>query len=943
MNKPAYANSAGIFDAGRLLDTLSKTPTLAVGGLHGSAATIMVHEIARLVPVIVLPAAGNLYRYRRELRKIGDDVTSIDEKNPYYPASRIIIADPALLARPLLKVDRVTVTAHQDIDLDRLIARLELTGYSREDNVEEENEYAVRGGIVDIFEAEGSPVRIELYGDKIFSIRIFDTQTQRSTESIERVTIRLACPDTRPEPLPRWITDRHVVVSESGRPLAVRSIVLRDHGDVDYRFTAPRSYFGDFKAVIQDMNRQDYRFKFLVSPGLARRLQSVLGEIEIHNLPLEQGFIDEDRRIAYLTEREIFGKIRQQAAAYKGPFIDDLTGFQENDYVVHSDYGIGQYKRLTLVDLGQKKVECLEIAYAGKDKLFLPVERMNLLERFVATGGIEPRLSRLGSEIWLRTKQRVKRATERFAVELLKLYARRMQEPGFSFSPDTAEMKTLEATFPFEETEDQLAAINDVKRDMESPVPAERLICGDVGYGKTEIALRVSFKAALNGKQTMILCPTTLLAFQHYNTFRRRLDPFPVSIEMVSRFRHRDDIKKTLEDLAAGKIDIVIGTHRLLQPDVQFHDLGLLIVDEEQRFGVGQKEKIKNMKPGIDVIYLSATPVPRTLYMALTGLKNVSNIHTPPVGRKEVITSITHFNEEIIGDIIRREIERDGQVFFVHNRIQTIESVRSRLLKMLPDLRICVLHGRMREDVSARRMIEFLNGKYDMLLSTAIVESGIDIPRVNTIIVDQAHRFGLADLHQLRGRVGRSGLQAYAYFITPSPEKMTGEARKRLGALVSYASLGAGFRLALRDMEIRGTGNLLGKEQSGHVHSIGYHHYMRLLSESVSELQGKPVVQEPVLDLRLDAYFPAQYVASTYERTALYKRLMEVESTQELESIKREIIDRFGRYPKEVDDLFLLAGVRVKARTIGASQVVRKGDQFVFYREGNVIHAGTIG
>ncbi|MBE0432191.1 transcription-repair coupling factor [candidate division WOR-3 bacterium] len=943
MNKPAHINNACIFDAGRLLETLSRKSTLAVGGLCGSAATIMVHELARLVPVVVLPKPENLHRYGRELRKIGDDITAIDEKNPYYAASRILISDPAVLTRPMLKVDRITVTAHQDIDLDRLIARLELTGYSREDNVEEENEYAVRGGIVDVFEHACFPVRIEFYGNKICSIRKFDTQTQRSTEGLERVTIRLACPDTRPEPLMQWITEQHIAISESDPPLAVRSIVLCDHGDIEYRFTTPRPYFGDLKAVIQDMNRRYYGFKFLVSPGIARRLRSVLGEIEIHHLPLEQGFVDEDRRIAYLTEREIFGKVKQQAAAYKGPFVDDLTGFQDNDYVVHSDYGIGQYKRLTFVDLGHKKVECLEIAYAGKDKLFLPIERMNLLERFVATGGMEPRLSRLGSELWLRTKQRVKKATERFALELLKLYARRMQEQGFAFSPETAEMKTLEATFPFEETEDQLAAINDVKRDMESPAPAERLICGDVGYGKTEIALRVSFKAALDGKQTMVLCPTTLLAFQHYNTFKKRLDPFPVSIEMVSRFRHWDDIKKILEGIAAGRVDIVIGTHRLLQPDVQFHDLGLLVVDEEQRFGVAQKEKIKKMKPGIDVIYLSATPVPRTLYMALTGLKNVSNIYTPPVGRKEIMTSIIHFDEERIEDIILREIERGGQVFFVHNRIQTIESLRNRLLKMLPDLRICVLHGRMREDVNARRMIQFLNGEYDMLLSTAIVESGIDIPRVNTIIVDQAHRFGLSDLHQLRGRVGRSGLQAYAYFITPSPEKMTEEARKRLGALVSYASLGSGFRLALRDMEIRGIGNLLGKEQSGHVHSIGFHHYIRLLSESVSELQGKPVVQEPVLDLRLDAYFPAQYIASTYERTALYKRLMEIESKPELDSVKNEIVDRFGRYPKEVDDLFLLASVRVKARALGASQVVRKAGQFIFYRAGRVIHTAAAG
>jgi transcription-repair coupling factor (superfamily II helicase) len=473
---------------------------------------------------------------------------------------------------------------------------------------------------------------------------------------------------------------------------------------------------------------------------------------------------------------------------------------------------------------------------------------------------------------------------------------------------------------------------------MESPKPCERLICGDVGYGKTEIALRVAFKAALDGKQTMLLCPTTLLAFQHYNTFSKRLRPFPVNVDMISRFRKKDEIKQINENLAVGKIDILIGTHRLLQPDVKFKDLGLLIIDEEQRFGVAQKEKIKKLKPGIDVIYLSATPIPRTLYMALTGIKNISNIHTPPLGRKDIITQVINFDEETIEETLNHEIERGGQVFFVHNRIQTIESIRTRILKILPDLRICLLHGRMREDITARRMVEFLRGEYDMLLSTAIVESGIDMPRVNTIIVDQAHKFGLADLHQLRGRVGRAEVQGYAYFIVPVRRHMTDEAQKRLGALASYTSLGSGFRLSLRDMEIRGVGNLLGREQSGHVNSIGYHHYIRLLSESVGELQGKKISHEPVLDLKLDAYFPSEYVSSAYERTALYKRLLEIESTHELASIRAEIIDRFGQYPAQVENLFTLSRIRLKARDLGASEVLRKGKSFVFYHEGQVIH-----
>jgi len=911
---------------------------LSVGGLYGSSTTFFVHELADHAPILLIPNEENQDRYYRELRKISDDVILIDEENYFYLKTRIVIVNRNMLSKNVTTLERVTLKIHQQIDLETLVARLEKTDYTREDNVEEEKEYATRGGIVDIFEEDGIPVRIELYGDKIFSIRKFDTQTQRSIENIEQITMKLAFVDGKLEPLFKTIPEEYIAVTEFDHPLPFKTIRLRDSGDIQFRFTAPRIYFGDFRAIIEDMNRKENAFKFLVAHSLARKLRSLLGEVEIHHAPMEVGFTDMQNRITYLTENEIFGKMRRRKVAYKGPFVDDLMGFKEEDYVVHTDYGIGQYKGLSLVDFEGKRVECLQIAYAGKDRLFLPIERLNLLERFVATDDRPPRLSKLGGEVWLRTKKRIKRATERLALELLKLYAKRMQQPGFAFSQDGSEMETLEATFPYEETKDQMQAINDVKNDMEAPKPCERLICGDVGYGKTEIALRVSLKAALDGKQTMLLCPTTLLAFQHYNTFEKRLKPFPVNVEMVSRFRKKAELEKIIEGIAKGKLDIVIGTHRLLQPDIRFKDLGLLIIDEEQRFGVAQKERIKRLKPGIDVLYLSATPIPRTLYMALTGLKNISSIHTPPLGRKDIITKIIHFDEEIIEEMISHELERNGQVFFVHNRIQTIDTIRVRLSKILPELKICVLHGRMREEITAKRMVGFIRGEYDVLLSTAIVESGLDMPRVNTIIVDQSHKFGLADLHQLRGRVGRGELQGYAYFIVPVRARMTEEANKRLGALVSYTSLGSGFRLALRDMEIRGVGNLLGREQSGHINSIGYHHFVRLLNESVNALQGKSVSHEPILDLKLDAYFPGEYVPSTYERTALYKRLLEIESSHELKSIRNEIIDRFGRYPEQVENLFTLSLTRLKARELGASEVVRKGHQFVFYRDGKVIH-----
>ncbi len=927
-----------LFPIADILRHLQHSQRVTVGGLSGSASTMLVHELAYHKPVAVIPDEGNGDRYARELKKIGDDVTHVSEGEPFFLASRIVIVDQEMIRHKLTCLEQRTLKLHQEIDLAEILERLTKTGYTREENVEEENEFAARGGIVDIFEAHGVPTRIELYGDKIFSIRTFDTQTQRSIENLDEITLKLVTADPTPGMLRDLLPADYLTVTEVDEELPRNTIVLGSDGDFQFGMTVPRIYFGDFRVLLEDINRKDNTFKFLVSRPLARKLKSLLGDIEVHYAPLENGFSEPLKRIVYLTENEIFGRIRRRKATYKGPFVDDLIGFKEDDYVVHSDYGIGQYKGLSLIDIEGKKIECLQIAYAGKDRLYLPVERLNLLERFIAADERPPRLSKLGGEVWLRTKKRIKKATERLAVELLKLYAQRMQEPGFAFSLDTTEMRALEATFPYEETRDQRQAIDDVKKDMESTKPAERLICGDVGYGKTEIALRVAFKAALDSKQTLLLCPTTLLAFQHFNTFKLRLKPFPVNVEMVSRFRKKDELAKIFKDTAAGKIDILIGTHRLLQPDVIFKDLGILIIDEEQRFGVAQKEKIKKLKPGIDVVYLSATPIPRTLYMALTGIKDISNINTPPPGRKDIATNIIAFDEVAIEDAIGHELERNGQIFFVHNRIQTIETVRARLSRILPDLKICLLHGRMREDITAKRMIQFINGEYDLLLSTAIVESGLDMPRVNTIIVDQAHQFGLADLHQLRGRVGRGELQAYAYFIVPARGRMTQEAQKRLGALSSYTSLGSGFRLALRDMEIRGVGNLLGREQSGYVNSIGYHHYIRLLSDSVSELQGKPVCHEPILDLKLDAYLPSTYVSSAYERTALYKRLLDVESMHELRSIKDEIVDRFGRYPEQVENLFTLSWLRLKARELGASEVVHKGEQFIFFREGKIIH-----
>jgi transcription-repair coupling factor len=929
-----------IFNIHRVVERLKIQKRVTIGGFSGSSYALFLAKLATEIPqVLCIADESNIDRYYVELKNLLNETLLVNEENPYYRSTKIILTTADFLSQKVKIKEELLLSKNQLINVEELLMRLHHTGYTKEDIVEEEGEYAMRGGILDIFEPDNEPVRIELYGDRIDTIRKFNIHNQRSVETVPRVTISLATVNGS-EQLIKLINKDAVAVSEKEYMLPLPTLIVSPTPEIRYKFSPAYKYFGDLKKLREDIAEGRHTFKFFIGyRSLSDRLKSLLGDVEINPMPVGEGFIDESKNVIYLTENELFGEIKRRKRVFRGLFVDDLMGLKENDFVVHSDYGIGQFKGLTLIDFENRKVECLRIDYAGNDRVFLPIERMNLLERYVATRESSPKLSKLGTEAWLRTKNRIRKATERLALNLINLYTRRSQERGFTYSPDGIEMKELEASFPYEETNDQMKAIVEIKNDMESNNPAERLVCGDVGYGKTELALRAAFKAALDSKQTMLLCPTTLLAFQHYNTFRKRLEAFPVNVEMVSRFRKKEELKEIIKDITSGKIDIVIGTHRLLQPDIHFKDLGLLIIDEEQRFGVVQKEKIKNFIPGIDTFYLSATPIPRTLYMALTGLKNISNIYTPPPGRKDIITKIMFYDDDEICKIIKTELARGGQAFFIHNRIQTIETVRIKLLKIMPDLRICLLHGQMKEDITATRMVDFLAGKYDVLLSTAIVESGLDMPHVNTIIVDHAHKFGLADLHQLRGRVGRSDTQGFAYFIVPSRHKVTEEAHKRLGALISYTSLGSGFRLALRDMEIRGVGNLLGKEQSGHINSIGYHLYLKILGESVSSLKGEKVFHEPILDVKMDAYFPSTYIEKAYERTALYKRLLAIESMPELHSIKEEIVDRFGGYPEEVENLFLLSKIRLKAREIGATEVVRRGKKFVYYREGIIIYS----
>jgi transcription-repair coupling factor (superfamily II helicase) len=556
----------------------------------------------------------------------------------------------------------------------------------------------------------------------------------------------------------------------------------------------------------------------------------------------------------------------------------------------------------------------------------VPVENLGLIDRFVGSDHESPELDRLGGRSWLHAKARAARASAEYAKELLELHARRALARGTAFPPDSREQMELEASFPYEETPDQLRALQDTKRDMEHTAPMDRLVCGDVGFGKTEIALRLAFKSAANLKQVAVLVPTTILCYQHFTTFRDRLSRFPLRVEMLSRFVPVNRRREVAGAVADGRVDIVVGTHLLLSPRIRFRDLGLVIIDEEQKFGVRQKERLRSLKAGVDVLTLTATPIPRTLYAALAGLRDISPIHTAPPGRREILTEVGEWNDALVRDYVLREVSRGGQVFFVHNEIQTINTVHARLGRLLPGLKIAVAHGQMPERRLADIYVGFATGEHRLLLSTAIVESGLDLPNVNTIIVNRADRFGLADLHQLRGRVGRSQEQAYALFVVPARSEVTVEARKRLSALLSYSRLGAGYKLALRDMEIRGVGNLLGTEQHGQVARIGFNLYTQMLKEAVSRLKGEPVEVEPELSLEIPAFLPEDYVGDSYERVALYKRLLGVHSQPELEELRAELTDRFGRYPPVVENLFKIALVRVRARHLGLLKVTLKKD-----------------
>ena len=695
--------------------------------------------------------------------------------------------------------------------------------------------------------------------------------------------------------------------------------------------------------TFQSSNREGWRI--IIATDYPERVKEILAERDIFDVEYNEsisshGAILEDFGTIILTDRELFNKrnkeITSQKRSYykeKPEYIENINDIKEGEYVVHSIHGVGIYKGLSQQEIDGQLKDYLTIEYANKDRLHIPAEQINLLVRYRGSGAIKPKLSRMGGKDWENTKTRVKKEVEQVAYDLLRLYAKRKMQQGIQFLPDTNWQVEMEEAFEYTETPDQMKAINDVKADMESEQPMDRLICGDVGFGKTEVAMRGIFKAVTSGKQVAVVVPTTILAFQHYQTISERFKPFGVQVELLSRFRTSKEQKETIKHLATGECDVVVGTHRLLQEGIVFKDLGLVVIDEEHRFGVRHKEKLKSLRENIDIITMSATPIPRTLYMSLSGIKDMSIINTPPKNRLPIKTFVGEWNENMVKNAITHELDREGQVFYLYNRVETIDEFKFQLQKLVPNARIAIGHGQMNEKELEKIIIDFANHEYDVLLATTIIENGIDIPNANTMIIHNADKFGLAQLYQLRGRVGRSQRQAYCYCFYTKSKEITRDAVQRLKAIKEFTTLGSGYQIAMRDVEIRGVGNILGTKQHGHMVNVGFDTYCQLLEETVQELQGQAVQKtEPtIVDINVTAFIPDEWVGSAEQKMIEYKRLADVKSDVELDYITEEWKDRFAKPPESVENLIKLIRIRLSATDVRISLIRETEDNIRIY------------
>lgn len=883
-------------------------------------------------------------------------------------------------------------------------------GFERADFVYEPGQYSVRGSIVDIFSfSTNKPYRIDFFGNEVDSIRTFDLSTQLSIDQLDSIDIVSDLHkseashtffDLLGKNVKLWFNNYDIFQQsventiKSVEDKECRSTLVKDAAflGLSKRFsnvlfsqptfdeitetiefsTSPQPSFNKnfdlLAANIREGKEKGYT-TIILADNLKQheRLSQIFSSIapnealfEPQKTSLHEGFIDNNIKICFYTDHQIFQryqrfKLRKNLDKSEALTIQELNSLQPGDYVVHIDHGVGVFGGLVKTEVNGTSQEVIKLIYRDNDVLFVNIQGLHRISRFKSKEGAPPKIYKLGTGAWQKLKQATKKKVKDIAQELIALYAKRKATEGFAFAPDSFLQHELEASFIYEDTPDQEKSTKAVKEDMESPNPMDRLVCGDVGFGKTEIAIRAAFKAATDNKQVAVLVPTTILALQHHKTFCERLKEFPIKIDFISRLKSTKEIKKTLKEVEEGTINIIIGTHRLLSKDVKFKDLGLLIVDEEQKFGVGAKEKLRQLKLNVDTLTLTATPIPRTLQFSLLGARDLSIINTPPPNRQPIHTEVHTFNEDIIKEAVSYEVGRGGQVFFIHNRIHDIKEVQDIIRRLCPDVRTAIGHGQMTADELEEVILDFMNGDTDVLISTSIVESGLDVPNANTIIINAAQNFGLSDLHQLRGRVGRSNKRAYCYLLAPPPLVLSDDARRRLRAIEEFSDLGSGFNIAMQDLDIRGAGNLLGGEQSGFISDIGFETYQRILNEALQELQEENMVNQLAskdgnaqaelaieeksssfvtdcyIEADFEALFPDDYVHNTTEKIRLYKELDGMSSEDELQKFRNKLVDRFGNPPAEAEELFNIVRIRQRATRLGFEKIVMKNKLMISY------------
>lgn len=938
---------------------------------------------------------------------------------------KLVVTYPEALFEKLVPPETLSsniihIKVNDVLDTVKLYGQLTDAGFNRTDFVYEPGQFAVRGGIVDIYSfGNEKPYRVELFGNDVDSIRLFDPETQLSERKLLQVSIipnlqaempaeaTVSLFDFLPSNTAVWMNDwtfvrerlelqeeeldlflmrnsdhpreeeeedkliRVNLRKEEFLPAAMIEkllqkltvIELEGHAhfpgrlplEIDFHTKPQPSFNRQFELLIKDFQTWEKKgfslYFFAENPKQLERLHSIFDDLRaaIHFTPIpvaiHGGFIDEDLKLVCYTDHQVFQRyhkyrVKQAYNKNKALTLRTLRELQPGDFVSHIDHGVGVYSGLQKLDVNGKLQEAVRIIYKDSDILYVNISSLHKISKYTGKEGTVPKVNKLGSDAWSKLKEKTKTRVKEIAFDLIKLYAQRKAQEGFAFAPDTYLQTELEASFIYEDTPDQSKATADVKKDMEAASPMDRLVCGDVGFGKTEIAIRAAFKAAVDGKQAAILVPTTILAFQHYKTFKDRLRDFPVTVDYVNRFKSAKEKKETYQKVAEGKVDILVGTHSILGKEVKFKDLGLLIIDEEQKFGVAHKEKIKTLRTNVDCLTLTATPIPRTLQFSLMGARDLSIMNTPPPNRQPIQTEVQVYNEDFIRDAIYFETERSGQVFFIHNRVHGLAEMAALIQSHCPDLSVGFAHGQMEGSILEERIMDFIEKKYDVLVSTNIVESGVDIPNVNTIIVNNAHQFGLSDLHQLRGRVGRSNRKAFCYLLAPPMSTLPNDSKKRLQTLEQHSELGSGFQIAMRDLDIRGAGNMLGGEQSGFMAEIGFEMYQKILDEAIRELKRssfrelfkeeiarqEDYVQDCTIDTDLEIMIPDEYVESITERLTLYQRLDNTETEKELVDFHQEMQDRFGPIPDSVNDLFDTVRVRRLGVMLGFEKLLLRDD-----------------